>query len=267
MASGFFVGSMISATYLSPALGGWRNVFILYGAITVLFTIPWLFTHASPEGKRRPGTPLGLASFKESILQLARSGNMWLLTLANMAFNGGAQGIIGYLPLYLQGLGWPVSAAGGVLASYNIASMIVVLPLTFLSDRPGSRRKILIGAALLSATGIGLLPFVHGAAVWVAMMMAGSVRDAFIAITLAFVNGNSGVGKAYSGMATGFLMLFMGIGNLVGPPVGNAFAVLGAGSPMIFWSCLVLSGAVCLMMAREHVLVPLSHEVPGVEEL
>ena len=44
MALGFLLGSLFSATLLSPSLGGWRNVLILYGALSALLAIPWFFT-------------------------------------------------------------------------------------------------------------------------------------------------------------------------------------------------------------------------------
>ena len=180
MALGFFVGSMISATFLSPALGGWRNVFFLYGAVGIIFTFAWLLTH-SASNQLQPGDAVsGSVSFRQGISHIAKLKNMWILGLAMMGISGGVQGMLGYLPLYLHDLGWSVAYAGGVLASFHIASMLFVLPLTFWSDKLGSKRNILIGAATLTAVGIGLLSLVNGNAIWGAIIMAGSVRDGFI---------------------------------------------------------------------------------------
>ena len=44
MGLGFTVGSLISATILSPLLGGWQNVLFLYGGISVIASFLWLFT-------------------------------------------------------------------------------------------------------------------------------------------------------------------------------------------------------------------------------
>ena len=249
MAAGFFGGSMISASILSPALGGWQYVFFFYGAVALVFILPWLFSRPAPAPAQAAGTSAIRVSVKDSLRVLARSRNMWALSLANMAFSGGAQGIIGYVPLFLQGKGWPVSSAGGVLGVFNIASMIVVLPLSLLSDRLGSKRNILIGASILSATGISLLSFVNGAGVWIAIMMSGAVRDAFVAITLASIYQNGGVSREYSSMALGFMMVFMGLGSLVAPPLGNSLATLAhPGAPMVFWAGLVLLGGALLFL-------------------
>jgi sugar phosphate permease len=44
MALGFLLGSLFSATVLSPWLGGWRNVLYFYSGIALLLSIPWAFT-------------------------------------------------------------------------------------------------------------------------------------------------------------------------------------------------------------------------------
>ena len=42
MAAGFMMGSLISATFLSPWLGGWRQVMYFYGAIAGIMALPWI---------------------------------------------------------------------------------------------------------------------------------------------------------------------------------------------------------------------------------
>jgi MFS family permease len=44
MALGFLLGAILSATVLSPLLGGWRNVLILYGLAGAALALPWFFT-------------------------------------------------------------------------------------------------------------------------------------------------------------------------------------------------------------------------------
>ena len=174
------------------------------------------------------------------------------------------------MPLHLQDIGWQVADAGGVLAVYNLASMIVVLPFTFLSDRSmHAKRLILIGAALWSAAGIGILTFANGTGVWVGMMMAGSVRDGFIAVILAYVvNEISHIGIEYAGIATGFVISLMGIGNLAAPPLGNSLAVgNGDTTPIFFWTILVILSAVCLLVAFGKKTIPSKGEIPSLEEV
>jgi MFS family permease len=48
MALGFMLGAALSATTLSPLLGGWRNVLLVYGFLVILLAIPWFLARTSP---------------------------------------------------------------------------------------------------------------------------------------------------------------------------------------------------------------------------
>jgi ACS family hexuronate transporter-like MFS transporter len=268
MALGFFVGSLISATFLSPVLGGWRNVFFLYGGVGALFALAWFLTHSASNELPSTEEASSSVSFGKGLWHVVQLKNIWLLSLAMLGISGAVQGLLGYLPLYLHDLGWSVINTGGVLASFHIASMLFVLPLTLWSDRLGSKRNILIGAAGLTAVGIGLLAVVTGGAIWAAVIMAGMVRDGFIAIFLTMVNETRGVGNAYSGVATGFVMIFMGLGNLVAPPAGNSFAAGGiAQAPLVFWAVLALLGGLCLFLAFRQTTAKKEIRIAQLQEL
>jgi MFS family permease len=48
MAFGFMTGSMLSATVLSPWLGGWRQVLFFYAGVAVLMSLPWFLSRSAP---------------------------------------------------------------------------------------------------------------------------------------------------------------------------------------------------------------------------
>jgi predicted MFS family arabinose efflux permease len=260
MAFGFFVGSLVSAAYLSPALNGWRNVFFLYGGMAMLLAIPWAQSRSAPKTISLDEHVEGAVSIRQSISYLARIRELWLLGMAVLGVSGAIQGLLGFIPLYLQGLGWEVASTGGVMAVFNVASMICVLPLTIWSDRSGKRSRILLGAALMIAFGIGALSLASGAAIWVLMAMIGSVRDGFMGIYFTRVTESRGVGSTYSGMAIGFSMVFIGIGNLIAPPLGNSLASQTLpGAPLIFWAAMALFGGACILLVsrgEKVVVVP-----------
>ena len=251
MALGFLVGSMLSATVLSPWLGGWQNVFFFYGAIAVVFSIPWFLTRPAPEILQSASDDTVTKSLWRSMFDLAHLKNLWLLSFAIMGISGSVQGVLGYLPLYLRELGWTAVSADGALAAFHMVSMLFVLPISLWSDRLGSRKKVLIGAALFMITGLVLLSSPSGMSVWSAVILAGLVRDGFMAIFLTMILEVKGVGPAYSGTATGFVMIFLGIGNLIAPPLGNSFATAAAGSPFLFWAGLTSLGLVCIALTTE----------------
>lgn len=246
MALGFLLGSMFSATTFSPLLGGWRNVLIVYGLIGALFSVPWFFTRTLP-GLRVEG---GM-SMRDAVQHVVRLKNVWLLGLTLFGVGSCIQGILGYLPLYLRGIGWEAVRADGALSAFHTISMIFVLPIALWSDRLGSRKNLLLIACLMVAFGAGLLSVASGGAIWLAVLMSGFVRDAFMAIFMTMVIETDGVGPLYAGTALGLTMALSGLGNFLAPPIGNSLAVFWSGAPFAFWAALAVFGMICLSLVRK----------------
>jgi predicted MFS family arabinose efflux permease len=259
MAAGFFLGSLVSASVLSPWLGGWRHVFFFLSGLMLLFLVPWALMANPPASLVHTSTEPH-PSLAQSFRHVAKLKDIWLLGLGALGVSGGIQGVLGYLPLYLRGLGWSGLNADGAVAAFNIASMACVVPISLLSDRLNSRKKLTVGAALVIATGIGLLSFVRGAGIWTSAVVAGLLRDGFMALFLAMVIQSRGIGHTYSGTATGFAMVLFGVGNLVSPPLGNSLASLGTGAPFVFWTVLILLGGLLISFSKEEIPVILKKE-------
>lgn len=241
MALGFMLGSLVSASVLSPWLGDWRNVLFFYGAIGALFAIPWALAPVSPrETRRTPEDRSG--SIREGLAHVIRLRNVWVLGVALLGVGGGIQGLLGYLPLYLRDVGWSDSLADGSLAGFHAISLLAVFPLAILSDRMRSRRTLLIGAALTTGVGIGLLSILDGAVIWLAVLMTGAVRDGFMAVFMTTVTEVRGVGAACTGTAIGLAMTLLRVGALIAPPLGNALAVYGARMPFVLWAGMAIVG-------------------------
>jgi MFS family permease len=251
MALGFLLGSLLSATTFSPLLGGWRNVLIAYGAAGALLCIPWFFVRLHPSHQIFTGQKI---SIRASVSHILRLKNIWLLGFTLFGVGGCIQGLLGYLPTYLRDLGWEAIRADGALSAFHTVSMIFVLPIALWSDRLGSRKRLLLFAVLMVVMGTGLLSFVGGGWVWFAVLLAGFVRDAFMAIFFTMVMETEGVGPMYAGTATGLTSAISGIGNMIAPPLGNSLAVLWPGAPFAFWSVLSILGMVCLSLTEKGVL-------------
>jgi MFS family permease len=249
MALGFLLGSLLSATTFSPLLGGWRNVMIAYGVIGALFSIPWFFVRTLPAHHHAVGQNVSMRAAVSHVFKLK---NVWLLGFTLFGVGGCIQGVLGYLPTYLRDIGWEAVRADGALSAFHTISMICVLPVAIWSDRLGARKYLLLSAALMVALGAGLLSFASGVWIWVAVLMAGFVRDAFMAIFLTMVIEVDGVGPIYAGTATGFTMAISGLGNFIAPPLGNSLAVFWPGAPFALWAGLTVLGMVCLSMVKER---------------
>lgn len=248
MALGFLLGAMFSATTLSPWLGGWRNVLILYGVAGAGLCVPWFFTRTLPVSQP-PDKPR--LSIRQTLAHVASLKNVWLLGLALFGVGGGIQGMLGYLPLYLRDLGWEPLRADGTLTAFHTISMLCVMPIAIWSDRLRSRKWLLFAAGMLVALGMGWLSFAQGGLIWVAVLLAGFVRDGFMAIYLAMVIETEGVGPLYSGTAIGFATGISGIGIVLAPPIGNSLAAVWPGAPFAFWSLLAVLGMVCLALVKK----------------
>jgi len=251
MALGFLVGSMISATLLSPWLGGWRNVLFLYGAIATALSLPWYLTRSAPGEVGLSAGETSPRSLRQAVSHVARIKKVWLLGLIILGISGCIQGTLGYLPMYLRGLGWPAASADGASAAFHTMSLIFVIPIALWSDRLGSRKKVLMATTLFIMTGVGLLSVVDGVLVWIAVGLAGLVRDGFMAVFMTMIVETEGVGATYAGTATGLVVAFSGLGNLVAPPLGNSLAGVAPSLSFIFWAALTVMSFFGLYVIKE----------------
>lgn len=256
MALGFLAGSMLSATVISPWVGGWRNVLILYGGLAMLFAIPWALSrsHVPVHAEGHPGGKV--PSMRRAFAHVARQRNIWMLGLAILGIGGGVQGTLGYLPLYLRGEGWSALSADSALATFHLLSMMTVIPVALLSDRQGIRKKIFLASAVLITSGMVILTFVSGGLVWVAVGIAGLVRDGFMAVFMTSVIETDGIGPLYAGSAVGFVMVFSGIGSMIAPPLGNSLASFEPAAPFGLWAGMALLGisAILLSRSKSHIV-------------
>jgi MFS family permease len=249
MALGFLAGSMLSATVISPWVGGWRNVLILYGALAVLFAIPWTLSRAHMAAQRSASAPPA-PSMRQAFGYVARKRNIWMLGLAVLGIGGAVQGTLGYLPLYLRGQGWPDLNADAALASFHLLSMLTVIPVALFSDRPGVRKKVFVAAASLITLGMVGLTFASGGWVWLAVGVAGLMRDGFMAIFLTSVIETDGIGPLYAGSAIGVTMVLSSLGTIIAPPLGNSLAAFAPSAPFGLWAGMAMLGIVAILFSR-----------------
>ena len=251
MGIGLTLGSMISATYLSPLLGGWRNVLYFYGAISAAMGIFWAFSPreepaAAPTGAVPARPPLGGA-----LRKLLRLRGIWLISLTIMLRQGAISGLVGYMPLFLRGRGWSGSSADDSVAIFYLFSALAVIPLCVLSDRIGGRKAIVLAAIGTTVVAVGLMPFVNGAIVWLLMGLTGMFMDSFMALSSTMVLETDGVGLLNSGSAVGIVFTIAPIGSAFAPPIGNSLDRINAGLPFAFWAALAAMSIVTMALTRD----------------
>jgi MFS family permease len=251
MGLGLMLGPMISATLLSPWLGGWRNVLYLYGAISIMMGILWFLFGREPPQVETKVEYSGSIPARQAFSKLIRLKALWLMGITLFFRSAGITGMTGYLPLYLQGLGWSTAGADGTLATFYAASTICVIPLSVFSDKIGSRKKILFPALIVTFVCMILLAAVNGVAIWILIVLSGIFMDGYMAITTTMLMETEGVGPAYSGTALGIVFTIAQIGSVISPPLGNSFAGISPGLPFVFWAVLSVLALVSLVPSKE----------------
>jgi len=260
MAVGFTVGSLISATVLSPALDGWQNVLFLYGGISVVIGILWSLTRSQPGYSETTHSHEITVPFRQALSQVVRNRTVWILGFILLGQTGCVQGMLGYLPLYLRDVGWTPASADGALATFHATSTLGVIPLALLSDRLGSRRTVLFAATLMTVIGVGLLSFVSGGMVWMAVIIAGIARDGFMAVLMTTIMEIKGIGATYAGTAMGIVLTLSRLISAISPPLGNSLAGVNPGMPFVLWAAMAAAAMVGFYFLRQRTNNPSASE-------
>ncbi len=258
MALGFLLGSLLSATVFSPLLGGWRNVMFFYGALAALLCIPWMLTPEASVSHTAAAAAPSSNNFGQSFRHVLKVRDVWLLGLGLSGIGSCVQATIGYLPLYLRGLGWSGISADGALSSFHLMSLIFVMPISLLSDRLRSRKNPALIMAAMTTVGVGLLSVSAASSVlvWSAIALAGMVRDGFMSIAMVMLMETEGIGARYAGTASGLMMTFGMLGGIFASPVGNALVAISPGMPFVFWAALAVAGIAGISQIRRAQRLP-----------
>jgi MFS family permease len=249
---GLTLGPMLSATVVSPLVGGWRHVMFLYGAFSLVVGLVWSFFGREPAAAfgADAGLPLR-APLRVTLSRLVHIRELWLISFGMLFRVGCIMGVTGYLALYLLGQGWVPAAADGTLATFYAVSATLVIPFMLISDRLRSRKAILVPATVLTTVALSILPLASGAAVWVLTVLAGMTLDGFMATIVTTLLETEGIGPAFSGTALGVMFSISQVGAFFSPPIGNSFASFSPGMPFFFWAGLSLVSLVIVLMLRE----------------
>jgi len=253
MGLGFTVGALISATILSPLLGGWQNVMFLYGGISIIFGLLWLFAVRDFAGIGS-AVSAGGVQLRQSIARVFPIKSLWFIGLTLLGYSGCIQGMTGYLPTYLRNIGWTAASADGTLATFNAVSTLGAIPLALLAERVGLRKAVLFPVLVVTIVSMALLPLVDNAMVYVLMILMGLARDGFMAICLTMSTETKGIGVVYAATAMGLAQSILNVGSLLSPPLGNSLAdPANPASPFPFflWAAFGLLGLVAFIFVKE----------------
>jgi len=152
-AVGIFFGGHLMAEL------GWRGVFLLFGAVSLLWLVPWLVAtrklSAAPPHADAAGGPTFAAI-------LARR-ELWGASLGHFAINFGFYFVVSWMPLYLvQAQGYTVPEMANLGGAIYLVYAVAAYGSGWLSDRwieagasvNRARKTFFVATLLLSAAGL-----------------------------------------------------------------------------------------------------------------
>jgi MFS family permease len=249
---GLILGSMISATILSPLLGGWRNVFFLYGAISVFISLLWIFVGKDSKREVTRNTQEAV-TFKQAFSYLFKLKPLWMISIVFLLYQGCMMGMQGYLPYHLIENGWTTVSSSGILTIFNATGALAVVPFALLSDKLGSRKLYLLLSFIFAAVCLGFMSVITNGIVWILIILAGIFYQMSSALCMTMCIETTKVGSAYTGTALGILISMSLIGRAFAPPIGNSLATVSQSIsfPFIFWAAMAVVGAIVLIFVKD----------------
>lgn len=249
-ALGLMLGARLSATVLSPLLGGWREVLFLFGLVTILMSIIWLVMHP-PMEKTKAKRP-NIKQIFANLRMVTRYRELWVIAVAGFGVGGLMRGLVGYVPIYLREIGWDTFNADTAMTVFFLASLIGVVPISYISDRIGDRFKMMIIATTMMSIGTTMM-FLAGSTFWtviLAMVIAGCCFDGFMAMRNASITEVEGLDMVMVGSALGFGGMLTNIAGTTIPPLGNSLSTIGLNVPFLLWACSGLLAMTVLVTYR-----------------
>jgi predicted MFS family arabinose efflux permease len=252
MGLGLTLGPIISATVLSPALGGWRNVMYFFGAISAGVGLLWIIFGREPHRTDSIQATSFFRLLREAFSKLIRLKSLWLLAITTLFRVGAMISLAGYLPLYLrEARGWNPTSADVTLAAFFAISALSAVPLSYLSDRIGSRKIILYSGIIVTIVCFALLPVVEDSLVLTLVLLAGIFVDSFASISITMVLETKGLAVVHSGIAAGIVFSMAHIGNTALPPLGNSLEFISPGAPIFLWAAFSALALLTLIFVKE----------------
>lgn len=164
-------GLIIVGLSLGPAVGiffgghlmetlGWRGVFILFGAVSLLWLVPWLAVTARLTDRGAADhEPGGGPSF----LDIVRRPELWGASLGHFSVNFGFYFVVSWIPLYLvKSQGYTVGEMANIGGALYLAYAAASFSSGWLSDRwiaagatpTRARKTIFVGTHVVAAAGL-----------------------------------------------------------------------------------------------------------------
>ena len=221
IAFGPAVGALAGGTILT--LGGWRPIFWIFGAVTLLWLVPW----------RAVSKPLQAGSFSQptagrtGLWKLVCTPTLWLMGGAHFLSNYGFYFLITWLPLWLtKTMGYSIPAMTALTTLGFVVQGVAAIMIGHWSDRRVAaganegalRRRLMIFGHLATAAAIAGIYFAPGPVSLASWLMLAGIGTSQISTNL-FAIGQIFAGPRAAGGWIGMQNSLGNISGIVGPIV------------------------------------------------
>jgi MFS family permease len=214
-AVGAALALMLSGSVISLQVGGWQKVMFLWGALSIVIGILWLFTIKDKPVAAAPGD--SAVSVWAMLGRLIKNPMVLMLGLIYFLFLGGWIGASGAYPaLAVEARGVSMPVANNVVAVALWLYVLGAFIIPTISDRVGLRRPVYCIGILIAGLGMFLTFQYPPPQVWIWAgvwgLAAGSIPIVFV---LPFEMRD--VGPALGGTAIAMILMAGFIGGFVFP--------------------------------------------------
>lgn len=191
------------------------------------------------------------------VLVILREPVVWLSILGGFAVIFEMTVRQSFLPLYVEGLGYSSTTWGSLLSVRAAAAMLGRVLIDRLMARAGGQLRLMVAALVVTAVGLGAVPFVSSVAgLFVLSIIVGAAAGLVLPLSMALLA--EGVEKDVRGLAVAVRLTGNRVAQLLSPvAVGFIAEVLGIGA------AFYAAGAILLLVAA--VIGPLGRSDPGSE--
>jgi sugar phosphate permease len=230
---------------------GWRWGFVAVGVFSILTAGICYVFYKEPEGARLEQSPKkGGGNLREVIF----NRNILLVSLSCIGFMAVDYSMTTYLVIYLkEAVGVSVALAGVFLALTNVGGFLGKVSMGVMSDRVlgGSRKKpLLFAGVIMTVVSVAIQLLGPGSPMWLVglvVLVFGFSAIGWGGMNLILVSESTS--HENFGLAMGFSLMILLIGNIVGPPIfGYIVDVTGSYSPA-WWFLTGCSVAAVVLMA------------------
>lgn len=249
--AGYGAGAAL-AGWLSPVLleilGGWRNLSILFGSLSIALGIFWWLTVRDRPQTIASAAPVGLL---QAIGQVLKVRDVWLIAGCYLFLLGGYIGFIGYAPTFFTMVrGLTPSATGMLISGFLWAAVVGNFLLPILSDRVGLRKVFYFWGILGNGIFVVLMAYTLGPTLWLATLLAGFMAGAG-AIAFVIPLEMEGIGPVLAGSAVGVAITAGNLGGVLSPLIGMSLVNFDPTAGFIFWGCCYVLSALLFLLIRE----------------